>query len=499
MRPSPHKPAIIYRNNVFSYDDLTALISSLSEDLDRDFKSSDIVALWLPNSPALICLMLACMKSGIIPIPIHYGMKWPEVDAILKHTKVTHLITSEKLIKSRGEDPPSSNLPCIYTIDPDLADKKDSRYKIAINNQYPGTIDPFKPDKLALILLTSGSNGSPKAVMLSHDNLTHILNYRLQHTGLNPDSTSIVASCLSQSMGLYQTLALLAAGATLTLLESYDTDQIVSLMGACRPSHLIMSVDAFDKLLHHKNIESEYFSNIAFAAAGADRVIPQLQKRFIELTGKPLCISYGLTESSWALINSGFDIDKCLAMGKPCPDIEIRLLDGNGGEVLVGEIGEIRIRSPRTMLGYLNDEALTSTAIINGWLTTGDLAYQDSDGYYWFAGRSKNLIVLRSGDNVAPAEIENVILGHPAITNCVVIGHHLSDTSEVPWALVVRRDNTLSKETLLEYLHSQLTNYKIPYNITFVSELPIGLTGKIHTASAKKLIISSHPETHKSI
>ena len=250
-----------------------------------------------------------------------------------------------------------------------------------------------------------------------------------------------------------------------------------------------MVVDAFDRLLHHPSITPASFARLAFASVGADRVTARIQHRFLALTGRPLRVSYGLTESSWALINPGDDPVTCLALGRPCPGIAVKLIDSDEREVLAGEVGELCIRSPRTMVGYLHDEALTRSAFTeDGWLRSGDLAYQDVDGCFWFAGRKKHLIVLSSGDNVSPLEVENVILSHPAVSNCAVVGMATPHGSEVPWAAVTRTDETLSEASLEAFLRERISDYKIPQRIVFVAKIPVGRSGKVHREEAKRLL-----------
>src|SRR5690606_17488076 len=139
-------------------------------------------------------------------------------------------------------------------------------------------------------------------------------------------------------------------------------------------------------------------------------------------TGRPLRCSYGLTESSWALLNDGERPGKSLALGRPCPGIGVRLLDADGNEVAAGEVGQVYINSPRNLLGYLHDDAATAAVLANGWLRTGDLARRDEDGDFWFAGRNTDVIVLATGDNVSPAEVEAVLRTHPVVTACMVVG-----------------------------------------------------------------------------
>ncbi len=181
-------------------------------------------------------------------------------------------------------------------------------------------------------------------------------------------------------------------------------------------------------------------------------------------------------------------IDKCLALGRPCPGIEVVLRGGDGREVPDGQTGEIHIKSPRTMLGYLHDEARTREVLADGWLASGDLGVRDDEGYFWFAGRKKNIIVLSTGDNVSPVEVEKAILKHEGVSLCAVVGTTAPDGSEVPWAFVKRRDGSLSEAALEAFLRERISDYKIPRRIVFVQELPLGLTGKIQLDEAKRLI-----------
>jgi long-chain acyl-CoA synthetase len=414
-------------------------------------------------------------------------MKWPEVRRILDHAPVADLITSQTIIEAFAADFPATALRRIYLIEPSLQPKPWRSWTELTENDGVFERIPKSPDQLSLVLHTSGSKGQPKGVMLAYRNLNHILHYRLAHTQLAPDCVSIVASCLTQSVGLYQSLALLAAGGTLVLLESYDVDEMAGCINRYQPTHLIMVVNAFDRLLHHPAITAGSLASLRFAAAGADRVTARVQDRFIALTGRPLRVSYGMTESSWALVNPGERLDKRLALGKPCPGVEIRLRGRDGGEVSNNEVGEIFIHSPRNMLGYLGDAELTRETLAESWIASGDLACRDDDGYYWFAGRKKNLIVLNTGDNVSPVEVENAILDHTGVSGCAVVGVSTPDGSEVPCAFVIRLDPALSAAALEAFLRERISDYKIPRRIEFRDELPVGLTGKIRGDDARGL------------
>lgn len=473
------KTALVYQDRTYTYQDLSNEVSRLACGLLQTSSPGDLLAIWLPNCPELLCLYLAGLKTGIVPMPFHQGMTWPEVHQILVSTQTKTLITSRKILDEWPVDFATTSLEQIHVLELDHRSAFFRPYDELTRTRRDCTAPHLSENSPGFVLHTSGSEGYAKGVMLSYRNLNHILNFRLGHTRLTPESVSVVASCLTQSVGLHQSLALLAVGGQMVLLESYDLEPLVAAVHQFQPTHLMMTVNPFDRLLHHPAISESSFQNVLFASVGADRVTPRVQNRFIALTGKPLAVSYGLTESSWALVNFEGRLDKCLALGKPGPDIQIKLVDSQGIEVPPGEVGEIYIKSPRTMIGYVKNAPLTQAAFVDGWLTSGDLAYQDNEGYFWFAGRKKNVIVLSTGDTVSPVEVEQAILSHSAVLGCVVISAQSEDTSEVPWAFVTRSDETLTELALETFLKGRISAFKIPRKIIFVSELPVGLTGKI--------------------
>lgn len=485
LDPRPHlagQVALIHHGRQFTYQALSDQVDRLAHGLSKQLACGELLAIWMPNGPEIICLYLACLKTGIVPMPLHQGMKGPEVRQILSYARARLLIVSTPLMERLAGDLADTGIERVYAVGSGAMAPGCHRYADLAHGQATSLRVRTAAEDMAFVLHTSGSEGQPKGVMLSYRNLNHILDFRLGHTRLGPDSISVMASCLTQSVGLHQSLALLAAGGRLVLLDDYDIDQMVSAIHRHRPTHLIMVVNAFDRLLDHPALRADSLAHVRFAAVGADQVTPRVQERYMALTGKPLNVSYGLTESSWALVNLEGRPDKCLALGKPGPGVEIRLVDRHGRETATGETGEILIRSPRTMLGYLHNAELTQQAYVDGWLASGDLAYRDEDGYFWFAGRKKHIIVLSSGDTVSPLEVERAMLGHPAVDQCVVLAA-AADGSEVPWAYVSVTDASLSETALQAYLRERISDYKVPHRIILVAEMPVGLTGKVRRHS----------------
>ncbi len=464
--------ALIHHGRQLSLGEFRLEVNRYAQGLSTHLQAGDLLAIDLPNGPEILAVILACFRTGIVPMPLSPELKWSELKQILGRASPKGFISHRTISREQNED---------------LADCVENfLFMTAGNLPFPDpsgladtfTAPPADPERLALVLHTSGSSGLPKGVMLAQRSLRHILQYRLDHCELEPGSVSVVASCVSQTVGLYQSLALLAAGARVVLLDSYEIEAMVQAVNQHVPSHLVMVVGAWDKLLHHPQIKAHSLRNLRFASAGADQLTARVQQRFNALTGRPLRSSYGLTESSWAIINSAADLHYALALGKPSPGVEIRLLNQDGQEVAPGSVGQIFIRSPRNLLGYLNDTAATQTILSDGWVASGDLARQDSSGDYWFVGRCKDMIVLATGDNVSPAEVEAVLSTHPTVKACLVAGRTDPAGSMLPWAWVVPAQEVAYPE-LLQYLRERLSDHKVPVGIEFVAALPVGLSGKI--------------------
>lgn len=485
MMDTLKRPAILFGDCVLTRDDLRRVIAERARFLRRHVPPGSLLGILLPNGPELLITAIAGWKAGLVPVPLHAQLQAPELRALLCQAGVGHIVTA-----GGGQDFSATPVSWVALVEGDgsvpgeAAPRAGTRVPDA---QAASPAPAARPADLALVLHTSGTTLRPRGVMLSRAGLDNVIADRLARTGLGPDSVLVTGSCLTQSVGLYQSLAALAAGATLVLLQSYDLEPMVQAVHAHRPTHLIMVVEAFDRLLHHPAISTASLTSLAFAAVGADRVPARLQDRFMALAGRPLRLTYGLTESSWALFNDGTRADKLLSLGTPGSDVSIRLRTAEGQEVATGGVGEIHIRSPRTMLGYLGDADGTSAVLRDGWLASGDLAWRDADGWYWFAGRSKQVVVLASGDVVSPAEIEALLQEHPAVGTCAVIGVGMAGGSEEPWVFVAPREAGVTGAQLESWLRERVSAYKIPRRFVFLDALPAGAGGKISRMALREL------------
>jgi len=214
-----------------------------------------------------------------------------------------------------------------------------------------------------------------------------------------------------------------------------------------------------------------------------------LQTEFEQVFGFPIQEAIGMTEAVPTCFNRRDRINTGSA-GEPAEGVDVRILDEHGREAPVGKAGEMVVRHPGTAVGYWNDSQATSDAIRDGWLYTGDLALKDNDGFYWFAGRKKE-IIIRGGSNISPQEVEEVLLKHPAVFQAGVVGTPDPTWGESIVAFVCPHENaSCDEQELIDFAKQHLADYKTPEQIHFLEEMPLGLTGKVSRKTLKEMALT---------
>jgi long-chain acyl-CoA synthetase len=230
-------------------------------------------------------------------------------------------------------------------------------------------------------------------------------------------------------------------------------------------------------------------SSLRTVLAGGDTVPVALQRRFRDLFGVEVREAYGMTEVAPVTLNPSAAI-RTGSIGPAVSGVAIRLVNLDGSEVTVGETGEILIRSAGNCVGYWNDPAATASMFDGGWLRSGDLASRDNDGYYWFKGRLKQ-IIIRGGSNISPQEVEEALYRHPAVLDAGVVGEPHPVYGEVPAGFVtLRAGHSVTEDQLRTHARGLLADYKVPDRVLFLAELPKGLTGKIDRRKLREILIA---------
>jgi long-chain acyl-CoA synthetase len=338
-------------------------------------------------------------------------------------------------------------------------------------------------DDHAVFVFTSGTAGSPKAAMLSHGNLLANIGQILDADPepQSPGDVSLDVLPLFHIYGLNVVLNVaLSVGSTVLLIERFDP---ISALEAIKRHGVTIVAGAptmFAAWAALPEVERDAMATVRLATSGASRLarytVEQMQARF----GITLSEGYGLTEASPAVTSSTGLEPRVGSIGAPLPGVDVRLVDIDGDDVLVGDSGELLVRGPNVFLGYWGDEDATSAVIDeDGWLHTGDIAVVDDDGYLYLVDRIKDLIIV-SGFNVYPAEVEEVLMLHPAIKACAVIGVSHPHSGEAVKAYVVAEEGrSIEEEDVIAFCADHLARYKCPEKVMFVDSLPENVSGKV--------------------
>jgi long-chain acyl-CoA synthetase len=276
-------------------------------------------------------------------------------------------------------------------------------------------------------------------------------------------------------------------GAAAVLLPAFDPAAALNAIEQFRVTYAVFLPALLQFVLEEQQRSPRDVSSLRAVLAGGDTVSVALQERAVQLFSRPVQEVYGMTEAVPITVTPGDGI-RPGSIGMVAYGCEIRLVDPNGADVTDGAIGEIVVRSRAACRGYWADPEATAAALGNGWLRTGDLASRDADGYYWFKGRCKQLII-RAGSNISPQEVEEILYQHPAVLEAGVIGSPDAVYGETVVAFVtLRRGRLASPDELRQFARERLADYKVPERIILLGELPKGLTGKVHRRALKEMV-----------
>ncbi|MCG3879980.1 AMP-binding protein [Psychrobacter sp. Ps6] len=348
---------------------------------------------------------------------------------------------------------------------------------------------------VALLQYTGGTTGVAKGAMLSHGNLVANM---LQVSALmnsafedDIDSRDVILTALP----LYHVFSFMVCGIC-SMYQGYtgllipnprDLDGLIKEMGKYKPSFIPAVNTLFNGLVHKDSFADLDFSNLKASIGGGMSVLPSVAKEWHKITGLPIVEGYGLSETSPVVAFNPMTIAEFTGkIGIPAPSTDVVLIDEEENVVALGDRGEICVKGPQVMIGYQNrPEETTESFTANGYLKTGDIGIMDEKGFIKIVDRKKDMILV-SGFNVYPNEIEEAMSDHPAVVECGAIGVPNDERGEEPKLFVVKKGDVTEKE-LLEYGKKQLTGYKRPRHIQFVDELPKSNVGKILRKELRKM------------
>jgi acyl-CoA synthetase (AMP-forming)/AMP-acid ligase II len=485
LASAPNKPALVAGRHSWTYHQLEEQANRLAAHWTAlGLQHGDRVATLLPNCPELVVAYLAGFKTGVILVPLPPSYQPPQTAYALRHSGSRLL-----LVQADRHERLSADLAGVETLEQVYITGgeplRGARSLDEVLRQPAAAPAPpeLLPRDLAIILYTSGTTSRPKGVTFTRAALEFGIRQWLAVVPFGVDEVALISSPLSRPMALRcQLLPLLRMAGTAVLLEQFTADGFLRTFGQPpRKTSISVHPAGLRQVLDHPAVGDVEFAGLRLCTSGGDRVPAQLQEAFRQRTGLELTEQCGMTEASSFCINPPFGRKKVGSIGLPFYGTRIRLVDGCLRDVPFSETGEILVQSDAIMDGYWNDTAQTRRTLRDGWVATGDLARIDTDGYLWFQGRKKDTII-RDGWNVSPAQVEEVLLRHPAVAQAVVMGVPDVDHGQTVVAIVVPRpgaDPRPSAADLTAHMGRHLEPVSVPERLVFSDHLPTTAAGKL--------------------
>ena len=472
----PERPAIRLDTDVLTYAELDSAVDAVAAILrGKGITAGARVAIMLPNVPAFAAIFYAVLRVGGVVVPMNPLVKNRAVEFYLSDSGATLLFAWEQIIDEAETGAAAAGAEVVQVGMDWLA-----TVRAAAAPPPPCARDD---NDTAVILYTSGTTGQPKGAQLTHRNLN--LNQDVSaRTLLALDPEQVVMGCLPLFHVFGLTCALnasVAAGSCLTLIPRFDPGKALEVIERDRVTVFEGVPTMYAAMLRHPQATTHDVSTLRVCISGGAPLPVEVMRAFEATFGCVILEGYGLSETSPVASFNHPDAErKPGSIGYPVEGVRMRLVDPAGVATPHGEVGEIQIAGHGVMAGYWQRPADTEAAIdADGWFTTGDLARQDDDGYYFIVDRKKDLI-LRGGYNVYPREVEEVLYEHPAVAEAAVIGvDHDTLGEEVAAAVSLKPGQQTTPTELVEFVKARLAAYKYPRLVWIVDELPKTATGKI--------------------
>jgi long-chain acyl-CoA synthetase len=488
LAAAPDAPALTSIDRQLSWRELDAATERLARHYRAlGLKPGDRVASLMPNCAELVIHHLACLRGGFAATPLNYRYQAPEIDHALEVSEASVLVHHAERDADLAQSQFAGKLPLgriAFAADDSRAPALE---QLLTTEPPPVDLAPPSPDAVAFIFFTSGSTGKPKGVTHTHRSFGSIVASTIAGLELADGDVFLPATSFSHIAATHLSLGALGAGVRIDVPHRLDGDELLPLLADTRPTFLCMLPAALFALVRDHNATHEHFSSLRLCISGGDKVSGELEREFTAIAGKTIDELYGMTETGMSTVNPPDGLNKIGSIGKLVPGYEASIRDAAGDEVPIGVEGRLWIRSAANMIGYWNRPDATAETLVDGWLDTGDVVAADEDGYLWFRGRQKQIIV-HDGSNITPQEIEESLLEHPAVASAGVIGIHNLVHGENVRAYVELKPGVapLTAAELMKFSRARV-GYKAPEEIVFLEKMPLNATGKVDRVTLKKL------------
>jgi len=508
----PDRPATIFFGAKLSYRQFNALVDRCAAGLQRlGVEKGDRVAIMIPNSPQYVIAFYGILRAGAIAVPCNPLYVARELEHQLKDSGARTIFVLSRfypVVKDAQPGAPLEHIivtnikeyfpPVLRLLFTIAKEKKEghrvnlSRDPLAVPFQRFLAHAPAKPEPVAVsledtavLLYTGGTTGVPKGAELSHRNImANAIQTKVWFSAADGEETVLAALPLSHSYGMTTAMNFaVASGSSMILIANpRDIKDVLENIQRFKPTAYPGVPTMYVAINNFPDVNKYDLSSIKACISGGAALPVEVQKRFQEITKGNLVEGYGLSESSPVThANPIYGENRIGTIGLPWPDTDAKIVDVETGtqEMPVGEVGELIVRGPQVMKGYWNRPDETALVLRDGWLYTGDIARMDADGYFQIVDRKKDMIIA-SGFNIYPREIEEVLYQHPKVKEAVAVGlpdPHRGETVKV--YVVLKPGETATEAEIIEHCRANLAKFKVPTAVEFRAELPKTMVGKI--------------------
>ncbi len=477
------KVAMYWGDAQFTYGQVLRQSQAVSGQLMERYgvKPGDRVGIWLKNCPEFVMAMFGILGAGAVVVPINNFLKAPEVEYILTDANVNLLISDSAMaegcqqLKSMRPGLEFLQIEEFPTVDGDGGLLSENRRNEA---------------DLAVIIYTSGTTGRPKGAMLSHGNLLHnVESCQLVLQVVSFDRFAVLLPMFHSFMLTVGILLPLSIGGSMVLMKSIHPPKNVINEIMAHQATILPAIPQFFRALVAVQLPGNL--PLRICVSGAAPLPVEVLKEFNAKIPVPLIEGYGLSEASPVCsMNPVQGPWKAGSIGIPIPNVEMSVQDDSGRELGIREVGEICIRGGNVMQGYWNQPEETAKALRNGWLLTGDVGYQDEDGYFYITDRKKDMLLV-NGINVYPREIEEVLYRIRGVKEAAVIGMPDARKGEHAVAFIATDEGiVLDEKAVLQHVRESLADYKVPRRVVFLTSLPRNATGKILKTELRRMQVA---------
>jgi len=493
----PHRDCVVFEGKRWTYAQANERVCRLTNALAKlGVKKDDRIGILQVNCNQYVESYFAAAKVGAIFVPLNFRAKADELTYMIGNAEAKILLAGTRYFDMVNAMMPQ--LPTLkHCISIDTKIEGMSYYEDLIDSASPDDrTAEIEDDDITILMYTAGTTGRPKGVPLGHN---AFVTYVLDNVDpANPDreERNLLTVPLYHVAGIQAVLAAIYAGRTLVMMRQFEVKEWLETAQRERAMRAMLVPTMLKKIIEEPDFPKYDLTSLKIITYGAAPMPLGVIKKAIDaMPWVKFINAFGQTETASTITalspedhrieGTEEEREKKLkrltsSIGKPLPDVEVKIIDEGGKRVPSREVGEIVVRGPRIMKGYWSDEQKTSQVLTpDGWLRTGDMGWMDEEGYIYLAGRADDMII-RGGENISPEEVEDVLHSHPKVEEAAVIGIPDPEWGQQPAAVVVlKKGEQAAPEEIIEHCHARLSGFKRPRSVVFVDSLPRNPLGKV--------------------